>query len=66
MSNRSITVNVPPENILHGELEALIITSIQTLECNYKKYGRYEVFQLVNISLEKKFQGRFLKIVYTS
>ena len=45
---------VPPENILREELEILIIASIQTLKRSNKKYGKDEVIQLVNNSLEKE------------
>ena len=47
-------MHVPPEKMLNEELETLIMASIQTLKRSNKKYGKDEVFQLVNNSLEKE------------
>ena len=44
----------PPENMLNGELETIIMASIQTLKRCNKKCRKDEVFEFVNNSLEKR------------
>ena len=58
--------HVPPEKILDEELETLIIAAIQTLECSYKNKEDMEFSSWLIFHLRKKFQERFLKIIYTS
>lgn len=60
------TLHVLPENIKHGELETLIIATIQTLECSYKNMEDMKFSSWLIIHLRKKFQGRILKTIYTS
>ena len=48
------SAHVPLENMLNGELETLIMASIQTLKLSNKKCRKDKVFELVNNSLEKE------------
>ena len=52
-------LHVPPENILHGELETLIIASIPTLQCSYKNMEDMKFSSWLIVHLRKNFKGDF-------
>ena len=55
----------PPENMLNGEPETIIMASIQTLKRSNKKCRKDEVFELVNDSLEKEISREiFERLLY--
>ena len=55
------SAHVPPEKILNEELESLIMVFIQTPKHSNKKYGKDEVFELVNNSLQKEISRDIFK-----